>query len=156
MFIVVLLITVVSWWKNIHNFSTTEQIRKLPFISTINYCSVIKNNIFVQIMMWIISKTLCHLKEKYKKQTNKKKNSMCIKLEFSVFSVTQSCPTLCDPMDCSTLGFPVHHQLSELAQTHVHQVVMTSNHLILCHPLLLHSIFPRVRVFSSESVLCIM
>ena len=67
MFIVVLLITVVSWWKNIHIFSTTEQISKLPFISTINCCSVIKNNIFVQIMMWIISKTLCHLKEKYKK-----------------------------------------------------------------------------------------
>ena len=37
-------------------------------------------------------------------------------------SVTMSCPTLCDPMDCSTPGFPVHHQLSELAQTHVHQV----------------------------------
>ena len=37
-------------------------------------------------------------------------------------SVTQSCPTLCNPMDCSTLGFPVHHQLPELTQTHVHQV----------------------------------
>ena len=37
-------------------------------------------------------------------------------------SVTQSCQTLCDPMDCSTPGFPVHHQLPELAQTHVHQV----------------------------------
>ena len=40
----------------------------------------------------------------------------------SVSSVTQSCPTLCDPMDCSTPVFPVHHQLPELAQTHVHQV----------------------------------
>ena len=37
-------------------------------------------------------------------------------------SVTQLCPTLCDPMDCSTPGFPVHHQLPELAQTHVHRV----------------------------------
>ena len=37
-------------------------------------------------------------------------------------SVTRSCPTLCDPMDCSTPGFPVHHQLLELAQTHVHWV----------------------------------
>ena len=36
--------------------------------------------------------------------------------------VTQSCPTLCDPMDCSTPGFPIHHQLPELAQTHVHRV----------------------------------
>ena len=48
---------------------------------------------------------------------------MCyLKMCQSVSSVTQSCPTLCDPMDCSTLGFPVHHQLPELAQTHVHQV----------------------------------
>ena len=37
-------------------------------------------------------------------------------------SVAQLCPTLCDPMDCSTPGFPVHHQLSELAQIHVHRV----------------------------------
>ena len=42
---------------------------------------------------------------------------------FHVFSsVAQSCLTLCDPLDCSTLGFPAHHQLSELAQTHVQQV----------------------------------
>ena len=37
-------------------------------------------------------------------------------------SVAQSCPTLCDPMDCSTAGFPVHQQLLELTQTHAHQV----------------------------------
>ena len=37
-------------------------------------------------------------------------------------SVTQSCPTLCEPMDCSTPGLPVHHQLPEFTQTHVHQV----------------------------------
>ena len=37
-------------------------------------------------------------------------------------SVTQSCPTLCDPMDCSTPSFPVHHRLPEFIQTHVHQV----------------------------------
>ena len=41
-------------------------------------------------------------------------------LQFS--SVGQSCPTLCNPMDCSTPGFPVHHQLLEIAQIHVHQV----------------------------------
>ena len=35
-------------------------------------------------------------------------------------SVTQSCPTLCDPMNCSTPGLPVHHQLPEFTQTHVH------------------------------------
>ena len=37
-------------------------------------------------------------------------------------SVPQSCPALCNPMDCSTSGFPIHHQLLELAQTHVHRV----------------------------------
>ena len=79
---------------------------------------------------------------------------------FSQFSsVLQSCPTLCDPVDCSTPGFPVHHQLPELAQTHVHHylpafaqlMVMPCNHLILCCPLLLlPSIFPSIRVFSYE------
>ena len=73
---------------------------------------------------------------------------------FSQFSpVTQLGSTLCDPMDCSTPGLPVHHQLPEFTQTHVHQV-MPSSHLILCRPLLLlPSIFPSIRVFSSESVL---
>ena len=41
---------------------------------------------------------------------------------FQFGSVAQLCPTLCDPMDCSTPGFPVHHQVQELAQTFVHQV----------------------------------
>ena len=69
-------------------------------------------------------------------------------------SVTQSCLILCDPMECSTQGFPVHHQLPELAQTHVHQV---SDVILPSYPLLLPSpppsIFPSIRVFSSESVL---
>ena len=45
-----------------------------------------------------------------------------------------SCVRLCDPMECSTTDFPVHHQLPELAQTHAHKLVMPSNHLILCPP----------------------
>ena len=61
---------------------------------------------------------------------------------------------LCEPMDCSTTGLPVHHQLLELAQTHVHRVGDAIHKLILCCPLLLPpSIFPRIRVFSNESVL---
>ena len=69
-------------------------------------------------------------------------------------SVAQSCPTLCDPMDCPMPGFPVHHQLLELTQTHVIELVMPFNQFFLCHPLLLwSSIFPRIRVFSNESVL---
>ena len=74
--------------------------------------------------------------------------------EVQLSSVTQSCPTLCDPIDWCLPGFPVHHQRLELAQTHVLQLVMPSNHLILCHPLLLlYSTFPRIRVSSKESVL---
>ena len=56
-------------------------------------------------------------------------------------------------MDCSTPGFPVHRKLPELTQTHVHSLVMPSNHLILCLPLLLlPSIFASIGVFSNESV----
>ena len=55
-------------------------------------------------------------------------------------------------MDCSTPVFPVLHYLPEFGQTHVHWVDYTT-HLILCHPLLLPSIFPSIRVFSNESVL---
>ena len=66
-------------------------------------------------------------------------------------SVTQSCPTLCNPMHCTTPGLPVHHQLPMSMES-----VMPSNHLILCHPLLLLPlIFPSIRDFSNESVLYI-
>ena len=72
-------------------------------------------------------------------------------LQFS--SVAQLCPTLCDPMDCSKPGFPVHHQLPELAQTHVHWV---SDAIQPSHPLLSPSPtfnLSSIRVFSNESVL---
>ena len=70
-------------------------------------------------------------------------------------SVAQSCLTLCHPVDCSTPGLPVHHQLPELTQLMPIKSMMPFNHLILCHPLLSPSIFPSIRVFSNESVLCI-
>ena len=63
-------------------------------------------------------------------------------VEFS--SVALSCPTLCDPMDCSTPGLHVHHQLLKLMSTEVGDTI---NHLILCHPLLPPSIFPSIRAF---------
>ena len=63
-------------------------------------------------------------------------------------SVAQSCPTLCDPMNCSTPGFPVHHQLSESIQTHVHRV---SDTIQPSHPLSSPSppahIFPSISLF---------
>ena len=69
-------------------------------------------------------------------------------------SVAQSCPTLCDPMNCSTPGLPVHHQLPEFTQTHVHWV---SDAIQPSHPLSSPSppapIPPSIRVFSNESTL---
>ena len=69
------------------------------FISQL--CSVILGNV-LNSQCWFYLKNECH------------------NLQFS--SVSQSCLPICDPMDCSTPGFPVHHQLPELAQTHVHRV----------------------------------
>ena len=72
------------------------------------------------------------------------------------YSVTKSCPTLCNPMDCNTSGFSVLHYLPEFLKFMSIESVMPSNHLILCHPLLfLPSIFPSIRVFSNELALCI-
>ena len=70
-------------------------------------------------------------------------------------SVAQSCPTLCDPMIDSMPGLPIHHQIPESTQTHVHRV---DNAIQPSHPL--SSSFPAlnlssIRVFSNESALCI-
>ena len=67
---------------------------------------------------------------------------------------SQSCPTLCNPMDCSMPGFPVHHQLLELTQTNVHRVgdAIRPSHL-LSFPFLPASIFPSIKVFSNELAL---
>ena len=63
---------------------------------------------------------------------------------------------LCHPMTRNKPGFPVHHQLLELTKVISIELVMPSNHLILCRPLLvLPSIFPNIRVFSNESALLI-
>ena len=71
-------------------------------------------------------------------------------------SVVQSCPTLCDPMDCSTPGFPSFTISWSLLKFMSIESVMPSSHLTLCHPLLLlPSIFPSIRVFSNELALCI-
>jgi len=68
--------------------------------------------------------------------------------------VVQSCLTLCDPMNCSTPSLPVHHQLSEFTQTHVHWVRDATQP---SHPLSSPSppapISPSIRVFSNESAL---
>ena len=69
-------------------------------------------------------------------------------------SVTQSCPTLCDPMNRSMPGLPVHHQLPEFTETHIHRVSDAIQPSHPCRPLLLlPPIPPSIRVFSNESTL---
>ena len=91
------------------------------------------------------------------KELNQVNNGHCLfvsKYSVQFSSVTQSCPTLCDPMNCSTPGFPVHHQLPEFTQTHVHSVGDATQP---SHPL--SSPFPpalnlsSITVFSNESAL---
>ena len=72
-------------------------------------------------------------------------------LQFS--SVAQSCPTLWDRMNRSMPGLPVHHQLLEFTQTQVIELMMPSNHHILCHPLLLlPSVFPATGSFQMSQL----
>ena len=76
--------------------------------------------------------------------------SSCDDSQFS--SVTQSCPSICDPMDCSMPGLPVHRQLPKLTQTHIHRVgnaIQPSHSLSSASPST--SIFPIISVFSKES-----
>ena len=76
------------------------------------------------------------------------------KLGIQFSSVAQSCPTLCDPMNRSTPGLPVHHQLPEFTQTHVHRVgdAIQPSHS-LSYPFPPTPIPPSIRVFSNESTL---
>ena len=103
-------------------------------------------------LLYTISLNL--LKLMYIESVKSSKHHEFSSVQFS--SVTQSCPTLCDPMNCSMPGPPVHHQLLEFTQTHVHQLSDAIQPSILCRPLLLlPSIPPSIRVFSSESILLI-
>ena len=82
---------------------------------------------------------------------------VCVCVCVCISSVAQSCPTLCDPMDCSTPDFPIHHQLLEPTQTHVQ---CNSDAIQPSHPLSFPSPpacnLSQIRVFSNESVLHIM
>ena len=84
-------------------------------------------------------------------------NNICINKDFFQFSsVAQSCPILCDPMNCTHQASLSITNSQSPPKPMSFELVMSSNHLILCHPLLLlPSIFPSIRVFSNESALCI-
>ena len=83
-------------------------------------------------------------------------SSYTVSLFFWFIVQSLSCVwTLCDPIGCSTPGFPVLHYLPKFVCSDSCPV-MPSNHLSLCHPLLLlPSVFPSIKVFSSELALCI-
>ena len=87
-------------------------------------------------------------------QMNAGPNRMDVHFSVQFSSAVRSCPTLCDPTDCSMPGLPVHSQLPRLTQAHIHRV---GDAIQPSHPLrpllLLPLIFPSIRVFSSESVL---
>ena len=91
----------------------------------------------------MVAKIQKNTKERVKKQVNMlkilrnrtEKRWLHLQLGYWISSVAQSCPTLCIPMDCSTPGLPVHHQLLEFIQTHVHWVQSK-------HPTILSSVVP--------------
>ena len=90
--------TTAKTWKQPRCPSTEEWIKKMWCIHTMKYCSAInKNEIMPYAATWMYLS------------------------QFS--SVTQSCPTLCNPINHSTLGLTIHHQLQESTQTHVHRVI---------------------------------
>ena len=97
---------------------------------------LLKNNCFIEFCCFL---------------SNLNMNQPISSVQFSSFA--QSCPTLCDPMNHSTPGLLVHHQLPEFTQTHVHWVGDAIRLILCCPLLLLPSIFPNIRVFSNESAL---
>ena len=105
-------------------------------------------------LCWLPWKKSSFIAQFHYKIKHKPTKTVCIFSKNQFSSVAQSCPTLCDPMNCSTPGLPVHHQLPSLPKLRSFEKIMPSNHLILCPPLLpLPSIFLSIKIFSNESAL---
>ena len=121
----------VNWYRHYRKQYAIWKLKKNYHISSNPISGYISKGIEISITQWPLSHSNVQLS-----------------------SLAQLCPTLCDPMNRSTPGHPVHHQLPEFTQTHVHESVMPSSLLILCCPLfLLPPIPPSNRVFSNESTL---
>ena len=102
------------------------------------------------VLMVILKSSLSH----YSRESSSLFLRISMRLSVQFSSVAQSCPTVWDPTDCSTPGPPSITNSQNLLKLKSIELVMPSNHLILCHPLLLPpSIFPSIRVFSNESPL---
>ena len=126
LFIAVLFI-IARTWKQPRCPSAHEWIRKLWYIYPMEYYSAIKKNTFESVLRrWMKLEPIIQ-----SEVSQKEKHQYSISsVQFS--SVAQSCPTLCDPMNCSTPGLRVHHHLPEFTQTHVHRV---SDAIQPSHPL---------------------
>ena len=133
-------------------YLTSEAFLVLPVALSCEFCSDLTSTdsrktgkLFHLFFMWVLSN---HQMNRYSQPF------WVTSVQFSL--VTQLCLTLYDLMGCSTPGLPVHHQLPEFTQTHVHWIgdAIQPSHPhrpLLCLP----SIFPSIRVFSDESALCI-
>ena len=104
--------------------------------------------LFNKIITWLTSVFLSLTNLELMRKVMRKVYSRVIFSSVKFSSVTQLCPTLCNPMDCSTPGFTNSWSLLKLVSI---ELVMPSKHLILCHPLLLPSILPSIRVFPNKS-----
>ena len=119
--------TIVKTWKQPKCPLTDEWIKKRWYISTVKHDSAIKKNKIMPSAATWMDPEIIILSELSQKATN---TYLMCSVQFS--SVAQSCPTLCDLMDCSTPGFRIHCQLLEFTQTHVHWV---SDAIQPSHPL---------------------
>ena len=109
--------------------------------------------------VWYVCSQVMQLRIKHRFQKKKKNIDFSYQIDCCC-SVTKSCPTLCDPMNCSIPGFPVLHCLLELAQSHVHWVSDQPSNQWVSHPTIsssvvpfLSSIFPSMRFSSNELAL---
>ena len=125
---------------------------KTPEINAHSYCHLSSEN---------LSRIYSGERSLFDKWCGESKKATCKTMRLDCYpiascgcsSVALSCPTLCDPMDCSTAGFLNFTISQSLLKLMSIESVMPSNHLVLCHPLLLSSIYPWIRVFSNESAL---
>ena len=97
-----------AWQPSVHWVTKSQTRLKQPIMH-----ACIKDKLFPFVNLESI---------KLREINQREKDKYCIIFLIQFSLVAQSCLTLCDPMDCSMPGFPVHHQIPELAQTHVHQV----------------------------------
>ena len=97
-----------------------------PYFSLLGFSSFLYSHAVYFSLPWLlptpVSNGFLHLVHSHPKPHAHKYFQLIVGWIIPFSSATQSCPTLCDPMDCSMPGLPVHHQLPEFAQTHVHWI----------------------------------